>query len=36
MNFHKRSIRFRLGEYDGRNNSVIPNWLAKALTAALC
>jgi len=25
MNFHSRSIRFKLGEYDGRYNSVIPN-----------
>ena len=36
MNFHKRSIRFRFGEYEGRNNGVIPNCVANALTAALC
>ena len=35
MNFHSRSIRFRFGEYDGRNNSVIPNSFASACTTAL-
>ena len=30
MNFHSRSIRFRLGEYEGRYNSVIPNCDANA------
>ena len=35
MNFHSRSIRFRLGEYDGRYNNVIPNCVANACTTAL-
>lgn len=33
-NFHRRSIRFRLGEYDGRNNNSIPNTLAVSVTNA--
>ncbi len=26
MNFHRRSIRFRFGEYDGRNKSSNLKW----------
>jgi len=29
MNIHRPSIRFRLGKYEGRNKSVIPNCAAK-------
>ncbi len=34
MNFHNRSIKFRVGEDDGRYNSVIPNCVANPCTTA--
>ena len=35
MNFHSRSIRFRLGEYGGRDNNVIPDRVADPCATAL-
>jgi len=34
MNFQSRSIRFKLGEYDGKKSNVIPNSAANPCTTA--
>ena len=35
-NLHRRSIKFRFGEYDGKNNNPIPNAPAKFRTHWQC